>query len=112
VTTLGLPCEIENSYLDVPSLRRIMHDLHEPVLVVGAGQGLIVAELRKRGFRCDGVDLSSEKIRYAKLRRGISLVDADAKAMPLAQRTFLTVIDATGVVDFADDEERSKVMLK
>jgi hypothetical protein len=38
---------IENNYLDLPSLRRIVHDIHQPVLVVGAGQGLIVAELRK-----------------------------------------------------------------
>ena len=59
---------LENNYFDLPSLRRIVHDIHQPVLVVGAGHGLIVAELRKRGLRADGVDLSSEMIRYAKTR--------------------------------------------
>jgi ubiquinone/menaquinone biosynthesis C-methylase UbiE len=102
---------IENSYLDVPSVRRIMHDLHEPVLVVGAGQGLIVAGLRKKAFQCDGVDLSSEMIRYAKLRRGIALVHADAKATPLAERSYGTVMYATGVVDFTDDEAAIRLML-
>jgi ubiquinone/menaquinone biosynthesis C-methylase UbiE len=102
---------IENSYFDVPSIRRIMKDLQEPVLVVGAGQGLIVAEVRKSGFQCDGVDRSTEMIRYAKLRRGITLIKADAKAIPMPDRTYGTVIYATGVVDFTADEEDIKAML-
>ena len=36
--------KIENSYLDLSSLRRILPNIDPPVLVVGAGQGLIVAE--------------------------------------------------------------------
>lgn len=67
-------CSVENNYLDLPSLRGIIRDIHQPVLVVGAGQGLIVAELRKNGFRSDGVDSSSEMIRYAKTRRGLKFV--------------------------------------
>jgi ubiquinone/menaquinone biosynthesis C-methylase UbiE len=81
------------------------------VLVVGAGQGLIVAELRKRGFQCDGVDLSTEMVRHAELRRGITLIHADAKAMPIAERTYETVIYATGVVDFTSDEAGIRKML-
>ncbi len=102
---------IENSYLDLPSLRQIIHEIQGPVVVVGAGQGLIVAEIRKRGFPCDGVDLSPEMIRYAKLRRGIQLVQADARAMPFPDRTYQTVIYATGVVDFTDDEAGIRAML-
>src|SRR5260370_30599060 len=100
-----LHSSIENNYLNLPSLRRIIHDIHQPVLVVGAGQGLIVAELRKNGFRTDGVDLSSEMIRYAKTRRGLRLVQADARAMPFGERTYDTIIYATGVVDFIGDEK-------
>ena len=102
---------IENSYLDLPSLRRIVHDIHPPVLVVGAGQGLIVAELRKRGVQCDGVDLSSEMIRYAKIRRGLDLVQADAGAMPFEKGTYRTIIYATGVVDFMGDEEEIRAIM-
>ena len=102
---------IENSYLDLPSLRRIEHEIHQPVLVVGAGQGLIVAELQKKGVRCDGVDLSSEMIRYAKIRRGLDLVQADARAMPFKNGTYRTIIYATGVVDFMSDDEEIRVVM-
>jgi len=104
--------EIENNYLDVRSIRRLLGDFLPPVLVVGGGQGLIVAEIRKSGVRCDGVDLSSEMIRYARLRRGIVLIQADAIALPIAEQTYGTVIYATGVVDFTGDEERIKLMLE
>ena len=73
---------IENSYLDLPSLRRIQHDIFPPVLVVGAGQGLIVAALQEHGLQCVGVDLSLEMIKYARIRRGLELIHADAKALP------------------------------
>lgn len=102
---------IENNYLDLPSLRLIVHDIHQPVLVVGAGQGLIVAELRQNGFRSDGVDLSSEMIRYARTRRGLTFVQADARAMPFGEGTYETIIYATGVVDFISDEEQIRVIM-
>jgi len=102
---------IENHYLDLPSIRAIIGSLQEPVLVVGAGQGLIVAELRKRGLRCDGVDFSSEMIEYAKLRRGLVLVKADARALPFGASSYRTIIYATGVVDFTSDEETIRLIL-
>ena len=102
---------LENNYFDLPSLRRILPEVHEPVLVVGAGQGLIVAELEKKGLKCDGVDSSPEMIRYAKLRRGLSLIQADARALPLKNGSYRTVIYATGVVDFIGDEAAIKLIL-
>jgi ubiquinone/menaquinone biosynthesis C-methylase UbiE len=104
--------KIENSYLDLPGIRRIIHDMHQPALVVGAGQGLIVAELQKNGVQCDGVDLSSEMIRYAKIRRGLDLVQADASAMPFGRGSYRTIIYATGVVDFMSDEEQIRIILE
>lgn len=95
---------LENSYLDLPSLRRIQHEIRPPVLVVGAGQGLIVAALQAQGLQCDGVDLSAEMIRYARLRRGLTLVHADAKALPFGNGAYKTIIYATGVIDFMSDE--------
>ena len=104
--------KIENSYLDLPSIRRIMHDIHQPALVVGAGQGLIVAELLRQGIQCDGVDLSSEMVRFAKVRRGLDLVRADARTMPFGKGTYRTIIYATGVIDFMMDEEQIRVILQ
>lgn len=102
---------IEDNNLDLRSLRGILQEIHSPVLVVGAGHGLLVAELRQRGLQCDGVDLSPEMVRHARLRRGITLIHADAKAMPFAEGTYGTVIYATGVVDFTPDEEEIRRML-
>ena len=69
---------LENNYLDVSSVRLILGDIRQPVMVVGAGQGLIVEELRRQGLRCDGVDLSAKMMEYARLRRGLTLVRANA----------------------------------
>ena len=102
---------IENNYLDLPSLRRIVHDIHQPVLVVGAGQGLIVEELQKNGLHVEGVDLSSEMIRYAQKRRGLNLVRADARAMPFGGGTYETIIYATGVVDFIADDAQIRMIV-
>ena len=83
---------VENSYLDLPSLRRIQHEIRPPVLVVGAGQGLIVAAIQAQGLQCDGVDLSAEMIRYSQLRRGLALVLADARALPFARGAYKSII--------------------
>jgi len=95
---------IEDNYFDRASVRTIRHRLREPVLVVGAGQGLVVSEIRRCGLRCDGVDYSSEMIRWAKLRRGIDLIRADAKALPFEDGSYQTVIYATGVIDTNGDD--------
>jgi SAM-dependent methyltransferase len=98
-------CDLEDNYLDLFSVRQIRDELREPVLVVGAGQGLIVAELQKNGLRCDGVDFSREMIRQAKNRRGLELVQANAEAMPFGDGSYRTILYATGVVDFTGDEK-------
>jgi SAM-dependent methyltransferase len=103
--------EVEDSNFDLASVRRLLPEIESPVLVVGAGHGLIVGELRKRGYECEGVDLSSEMVRQAKLRRGITLVQADAKAMPFATASYETIIYATGVVDFTAEEDEIRAML-
>ena len=102
---------LENNFLDLPGLRRIVHHVRQPVLVVGAGQGLIVEELLKRGLQTDGVDLSREMIRYAKSRRGLNLIEADARALPFGDGTYETIIYATGVIDFMGDEELIRTIL-
>jgi hypothetical protein len=102
---------LEDNYLDRASIRRIVHEIREPVLVVGAGQGLIVAELQKLGLQCDGVDFSTEMIRHAKIRRGLTLVHADARKMPFENGRYRTVLFATGVIDFMGDEEQIRLIL-
>lgn len=50
-------------------------------------------------------------IRQAKLRRGIALVQADAKALPFPAGRYATIIYATGVVDFTADEDDIRALL-
>ena len=59
---------LEDDYFDLSSLRLILHHIHQPALVVGAGQGLIVEGLRRNGFQTDGVDFSPEMIPRASRR--------------------------------------------
>ena len=102
---------IEDNYLDRKSLRCILSEIQSPVLVVGAGQGLVVGELVAKGFQCDGVDFSVEMIRHAKSRRGLDLIHADATALPMKDAHYQTIIYATGVIDFTGDEEAIGRML-
>ena len=50
-------------------------------------------------------------IRYAKTRRGLTCVQADARALPFGEGTYETIIYATGVVDFIGDEEQISVIM-
>ncbi len=102
---------IEKNFFELNSLERIISNIHEPVLVVGAGQGLIVEELQNNGFKCDGIDSSSEMIKYAEKRRGIKLIKADAKKMPFENGMYQTTICATGVFDLVMNEEEIKLII-
>lgn len=102
---------IEDDYFDLSSLRLILPRIRQPVLVVGAGQGLIVEELRSNGFQTDGVDFSPEMIRYAKTRRRLELIHADARDLPFRDGAYQTIVCATGVIDFLADEEQIRSIM-
>ena len=102
---------IEKNFFELNSLKRIIDNIQEPVLVVGAGQGLIVEELQNKGFQCDGIDSNSEMIKYAEKRRGIKLIKADAKKMPFENGMYQTTICTTGVFDFIMDDQEIKLII-
>lgn len=102
---------IENNYLDPRSVRRIMPEILGRVLVVGAGQGLIVEELQRNGFECDGLDFSAQMVQHARERRGLNLVRGDARALPFADGAYGTILYATGVVDFIGDESQIRQII-
>jgi hypothetical protein len=77
--------------------------IKSPVLVVGAGQGLLVGELRRRGFAAEGIDLSPQMVAGAEKRRGIKIFLGNANDMPFENGQFSASIIATGVIDFLDD---------
>ncbi|MCP4680690.1 MAG: ATP-binding cassette domain-containing protein [Deltaproteobacteria bacterium] len=86
---------------------RMADDIQSPVLVVGAGQGLVVERLRGRGMRVEGVDFEREMIVSAKARRGLGLLLANAHNLPFGSEIYRTVIIVSGVVDYLEDDEEA-----
>ncbi len=101
----------EDFFLDLEAIDKLTIAIRDPVLIIGAGQGLLVERLQKKGFKVDGVDLEPNMIMYAKKRRGLNLIQANAKNMPFADKSYKTSIITTGVVDFLDDEEQIKLII-
>ena len=62
--------------------------MESPVLVVGAGQGLLVERLLRLGFRTVGVDFSPQMVVFAEKRRRIKLIRANAENMPFRAGRF------------------------
>lgn len=98
---------IEDNHLDLANIKTLDRIISDPVLIVGAGQGLLVEQLKKTAHKVDGVDLSPEMVKYAWTRRGLRLIEADGRKLPFADNTYATTIIATGVVDFLNDEGSS-----
>lgn len=59
-----------------------------PVLEVGIGTGLIALGLTELGHRVFGVDISEPMVRRAKTRIGSRVAVADARAVPVGDRSF------------------------
>ncbi len=97
---------IENAVgINTGNLGPLIPLIESPVLVVGAGQGLLVEELLRKGFSAEGVDFSPQMVAYAEKRRGIKLVRASADSMPFPDALFKASIVATGVIDFLDSAD-------
>jgi hypothetical protein len=103
--------ELENFFFEIDSLNQIMSKLEPPVLIVGAGLGLLVENLKNRGIECDGIDLSAQMVARAKDLRGLDLIHGDASAMPIEDNSYNSCISASGVIDFIGDEELIKKII-
>ena len=101
----------EDFFLDLDAINKLTAFITNPVLIVGAGQGLLVEQLQKKDFTVDGIDSDPQMISYAKERRGLDLIQANAMNMPFADDSYKTSIIATGVVDFIDDEGQIKSII-
>lgn len=95
---------IEENFLDSESIGKLTTIIRVPALVVGAGQGLLIEELQKRGLEVDGVDSEPLMVEFAEKRRGLKLIQADGANLPFSDGSYRTCIIATGVIDFSDDE--------
>lgn len=103
---------VEDNYLDLESIKKLAPFIKSPVLIVGAGQGLLVEELQKQGLEVTGVDFEPLMVEYAEKRRGLQLIQSDAADMPFDDHCFKSSVIATGVVDFLADEEQVKSIIQ
>ncbi len=101
----------EEQYFDTDITDNIISEISNPVLIIGAGQGLIVKHLRDKGFLVDGIDLEKEMIDIAKKRHSIDIIHADAKNLPFKDRCYKTVIIASGVIDYINDKKLIKKII-
>ena len=99
---------IEEQYLSTNIVNNFIHEITSPVLVIGAGQGLIIKYLREKGFLIDGIDLEEEMIKIAKKRHAIDIIRADAKNLPFKDKSYKSVIIASGVIDYISDNKLIK----
>jgi ubiquinone/menaquinone biosynthesis C-methylase UbiE len=102
---------LEDNHLDLDSINRLSSEIEGPVLVVGAGQGLLVEQLQKRGIKTDGIDLEPLMIEYAQKRRGLTIIQADGSNMPFPDNSYKMTIIATGVIDYMVEKDLIKSIL-
>jgi ABC-2 type transport system ATP-binding protein len=95
---------MEERHMGSETISKIYSQITSPVLVIGAGQGVLMKYLIKKGFIVDGIDLNDNMISHAKKRNNIKIIKADAKKLPFKNNSYKTVIISSGVVDYIEDE--------
>ena len=72
--------------------------LQSPILVVGAGQGMLMEGLLQDGYAVVGIDSAQEMIAEARQRRKLEIQYGSAEELPFADENFSTIIVQTGVL--------------
>jgi 2-polyprenyl-3-methyl-5-hydroxy-6-metoxy-1,4-benzoquinol methylase len=52
----------EDFFLDLDAINKLSALITNPVLIIGAGQGLLVEQLQKNNFTVDGIDSDPQMI--------------------------------------------------
>lgn len=89
---------VEHFGLQLSDLEVLDSPIPPPVLVVGAGQGVLMEGLLKRGNVVAGVDSSQRMIERAKERRGLHIEHGVAESLPFGDNQFASAIVVTGVL--------------
>jgi len=104
--------EREDTFLAKESVETLSNLLESPVLLVGAGLGMIIERLQARGLQVDGIELSPQMVKYAKKLRNLELIQGDAREMPVKDHAYKSSLIATGVIDVMDDLEEIKKIIE
>src|SRR5690606_27297005 len=100
---------------DVSLYEALLDDLgRESALVVGCGTGRVLLALARMGCRVTGIDLSAPMLarveghldRQPSLRERVTVVQADARDMPLRERLRLIAIPFNTFMHFIEQEHQ------
>lgn len=103
---------MEDRHFGRAALERLLPRIAGPVLVLGAGLGLLVERLRRAGYAAHGVDRSPAMVAAARRHRRLGLTLADAAALPFRDGAFRTVLVSSGVLDYLADDADAEPLLR
>ena len=92
-------------------IERMATWLTDPVLLVGAGRGMMLQALRAAGYSATGVDWSANMVAEAQREGIFGLSRGDAGDLPYDNQTLATVILSTGVLLPTHTRERREAYL-
>jgi SAM-dependent methyltransferase len=95
---------IEDRHFGTRTTEFLLEHIKPDVLVVGAGQGLIVRYLNNKGINATGLDINPDMVKAAKEKYNLDIVEGDAGKLPYRDDSYNTVIISSGVVDYGADE--------
>jgi ubiquinone/menaquinone biosynthesis C-methylase UbiE len=102
---------IEDRHFGTRVTESLMDRIQPDVLIVGAGQGLIVRHLSDKGLHAVGLDINPDMVKIAKEKYNLDIVEGDAGNLPFDKSRFNTVIISSGVVDYGADESAIKTFI-
>ncbi len=103
--------QIEDRHFGTKTTASLMDNITSDVLVIGAGQGLIVRHLMNKGINATGLDINPEMVKVAKEKYNLDIVEGDAGKLPFKDESYSTVIISSGVVDYGADEAAITVFI-
>lgn len=95
---------IEDRHFGTKTTEFLMDHIKSDVLIIGAGQGLIVRYLMTKGIKATGLDINPNMVKIAKEKYNLDIVEGDAGKLPFRDESYNTVIVSSGVVDYGADE--------
>jgi SAM-dependent methyltransferase len=102
---------IEDRHFSTGVTESLIDHMQPNVLIIGAGQGIIVRYLKKKGINAVGLDINPNMVKIAKEKYNLDIVEGDAGDLPFKKDSYNTVILSSGVVDYGADESSIKIYL-
>jgi SAM-dependent methyltransferase len=103
---------IEDRHFGTKVTESLIDQIKSDVLIIGAGQGLIIRYLKNKGINAVGLDINPQMVRNAKEKYNIDIVEGDAGDLPFKDNSYATVIISSGVVDYGADEPAIKTFIQ